>query len=53
MISSTAIAELSYRMSNVRKSSDALAQPVAADSDNSTLNIDHLTFPLPPPGEPS
>jgi hypothetical protein len=26
---------------NVRKSSDALAQPVAADADNSTFNIHH------------
>ena len=50
---STAIAELICRMLNVefgmlnvRNSLDALAQPVAADSDNSTFNIYHSTFPM-------
>jgi len=52
---SAAIAELICRMFNVefgmlnvRNSSDALAQPVAADSDNSKFNIYHSTFPLRP-----
>jgi hypothetical protein len=40
-------------MLNVRNSSDALAQPIAADSDNSTFNIDHSTFPVPLRDEPS
>jgi len=33
-------------MCNVRNSSDALAQPVVADSDHSPLTIDHAPFPL-------
>jgi hypothetical protein len=54
MNSSAAIAELICRMFNaefwmlnVRKSSDALAPPVAAEPDNSTFNIHQLTFPMP------
>ena len=55
-----AIAELICRMRNVefwmlnvRNSSDALAQPVAADSDNSKFLIYHSTFPMPLHDEPS
>jgi hypothetical protein len=33
-------------MLNVRYSSDALAQPVAADSDHSKCSIHHSTFPM-------
>jgi len=40
-------------MMNVRNSSDALAQPVAADSDSSKFHMYHSTFPMPLPDKPS